>query len=77
MKVQVIQDDRGRATGIFIPISQWKEMKKRYQGLAEMEESDVSKNQLILELKEAIQELKMIEQGKKKSRPASELLNEL
>ena len=77
MKVQVIQDDRGRATGIFIPISQWKEMKKRYQGLAEMEESDGSKNQLILELKEAIQELKLIEQGKKKSRPASELLNEL
>ena len=77
MKVQVIQDDRGRATGIFIPISQWKEMKKRYQGLAEMEESDVSKNQLILELKEAIQELKLIEQGRIKSRPASELLNEL
>ena len=77
MKVQVIQDERGRATGIFIPINQWKALKKRFQGLGELENSDASKNQLMTEIKEAILELKQIEQGKKKSRPASELLNEL
>ncbi|QMW07218.1 hypothetical protein [Spirosoma foliorum] len=36
-----------------------------------------TKAQLITELKEAIQELKAIEQGTKQARPLTDLLNEL
>ena len=35
------------------------------------------KDPILQELKEAIQELKLVEQGKLKARPAKELLNEL
>ena len=77
MGLQIIQDDKGKATGIFIPINEWKALKKQYKNLEELEDEEPSKKQLLSELKEAVQELKRIEQGKAKSRPAIELLNEL
>ena len=77
MKVQVIQDDKGRITGVYIPINHWKELKKRYKGLQEMEASETTEIRLLNELNDAILELKQIEQKKKKARPVSELLNEL
>lgn len=36
-----------------------------------------TKKQILLELKEAVNELKLVEQGKLKARPAQELLDEL
>ena len=77
MKLQIIQDTKGKATGVFIPISDWKELKKRYKGLEVLEYEEPTKEQILKELKEAIVELGLIEQGKLKARPASELLNEL
>ena len=47
MKIQVIQDDKGRTTGVYIPINQWKELKKRYNGLQEMEESETTEIRLL------------------------------
>jgi len=77
MRLQVIQDTKGKATGVFIPINEWKELKKQYKGLEVLENKENSKEQILLELKEAIVELGLIEQGKLKARPAKELLNEL
>ena len=77
MKLQVIQDTKGKATGVFIPISDWKELKKQYKGLEGLEYEEPSKEQILQELKEAIVELGLIEQGKLKARPVKELLNEL
>jgi hypothetical protein len=77
MRLQVIQDDKGKATGVFIPIKEWKALKKQYKNLENLEFEEPSKKQLLNELKEAVLELKLIEQGKAKSRPAIELLNEL
>ncbi len=77
MKLQIIQDTKGKATGVFIPISDWKELKKQYKGLEVLEYEEPTKEQILLELKEAIVELGLIEQGKLKARPAKELLNEL
>ncbi len=73
----MIQDDKGKATGVFIPIKEWKALKKQYKNLEKLEYEEPSKKQLINELKEAVLELNLIEQGKAKSRPATELLNEL
>ena len=77
MVLQIIKDGQGRETGVFIPISFWKKLKKEYSGLGALESEDTSKKQLLQELKEAIAELKLIEQGKLKARSAKEVLDEL
>jgi hypothetical protein len=77
MKLQVIQNGKGKATGVFIPINEWKELKKKYKGLNEIEAAETSKEQILQELKDAVIELKLIEQGKLKARPAQALLDEL
>ena len=38
MNLQFISDSKGRTTGVFIPIQDWKNLKKRYEEL-EQEES--------------------------------------
>ncbi|GAB3022183.1 hypothetical protein GCM10027051_29370 [Niabella terrae] len=77
MRVQVIEDSKGKATGVYIPINEWKELKKQYRDLEALEYEEPTKVQILQELKEAVQELKLVEQGKLKARPAKELLNEL
>ena len=77
MKLQVIQDSKGKATGVFIPINDWKVLKKQYKQLENLENVEPSKMEILQELKEAVKELQLIEQGKLKARPAKDLLNEL
>jgi hypothetical protein len=80
MRLQVIQDSKGKTTGVFIPIGDWNKLKKENKNLAMIEErgyEEPTKKQLLQELKEAVTELKLIEQGKLKARPANELLSEL
>ncbi len=77
MKIQVIQDDKGRTTGIYIPINQWRQLKKKYKGLQRIEPEEPAETRLISELTEAVHELVQIAQKKKKARPADQLLNEL
>lgn len=77
MKVQVINDSKGKPSGVFIPIKDWEVLKKQNKQLQQLENEEPSQVQLISELKAALVELKNIEQGKSKSRPAKMLLNEL
>lgn len=77
MRLQVIRDSKGKATGVYIPINEWKELKKQHRDLEALEYEEPTKEQILQELKEAVQELKLVEQGKLKARPAKELLNEL
>lgn len=77
MRLQIIQDSKGKTTGVYIPINEWKELKKQYKDLEVLEYEEPTKEQLLQELKEAVNELKLIEQGKLKARPAKDLLNEL
>lgn len=37
MNLQYINDDKGNATGIFIPIDEWQDLKRKYKGLQEEE----------------------------------------
>ena len=60
MNLQVIHDTKGNPTGVFIPMQDWKQLKKRYADLAQYEVEEPSKEQLISELTEAIHELKAI-----------------
>lgn len=77
MRVQIIQDSKGKATGVYIPINEWRELKKQYKDLEALEYEEPIKEQILQEIKEAVNELKLVEQGKLKARPAKELLDEL
>ena len=77
MKLQMIQDGRGKATGVFIPIKEWKQLKKQYSDLETLEYEEPTKEKILQELKEAVIELSLIQKGKLKARSAKELLNEL
>lgn len=77
MRLQIIQDSKGKATGVYIPINEWNELKKQHQDLEALEYEEPTKEQILQELKEAVNELKLVEQGKLKARPARELLDEL
>jgi hypothetical protein len=37
MSLQYISDSNGQTTGIFIPIDEWNEMKKKYHGIEKEE----------------------------------------
>lgn len=77
MKLQVIQDEKGKAAGVFIPIGEWKQLKKQYKELETLEYEEPTKKQILQELRQAMLELKLVEEGKLKARPANALLDEL
>lgn len=77
MRLQVIQDSNGKPTGVYIPINEWRKLKKQHRDLEKLEQAEPTKQQVLKELKEAVLELQLIERGKRKARPAKELLDEL
>ena len=40
MNLQYISDNTGKTTGVFIPISEWNELKSKYKGI-EQEQMDI------------------------------------
>jgi hypothetical protein len=40
MNLQFISDSKGQTTGVFIPINEWNELKKKYKGI-DKEEIDI------------------------------------
>ena len=40
MNLQYISDNTGKTTGVFIPISEWNELKSKYKGI-DQEEADL------------------------------------
>lgn len=77
MGLQIIEDAKGKATGIFIPMSEWQELKRLHKDLELLENEAPNKTQLLEELKQAVNELALIQKGELKSRPAKALLDEL
>ena len=41
MNLQYVSDSKGKTTGVFIPINEWNELKKKYKSI-ELEELSVS-----------------------------------
>lgn len=77
MDLQVIEDAKGKPAGVFIPISKWRQLKKIHKDLEQLEYKEPTKAELLQELKDAVEELTLIEKGKLRSRPAKEILDEL
>jgi hypothetical protein len=77
MKIKIIQDSKGKATGVYIPMNQWKALKRQYKALGDLEEVTSGKKQLLTEIKAALAELELIEKGQLQARPARELIADL
>jgi hypothetical protein len=77
MRLQIIQGDNGRDTGVFIPIKEWRELKKQYKDLEALEYAEPAKEQLLQELRQAVKELTLAEKGQLHARPVKELIDEL
>ena len=77
MSLQFIQNEKGKPTGVFIPINEWKQMKAVYKNLETWEEPELTKEQILANIKQGVEEVKLVIAGKLKGRPLQELLDEL
>lgn len=77
MSLQFIQNEKGKPTGVFIPINEWEQMKAEYKNLENWEEPELTKEQILANIKQGVEEVKLVIAGKLKGRPARELLDEL
>lgn len=78
MNVQYISDRKGRHTGVYIPIKEWEKIKKRYDlPIEEEDEQPLTKQQLLADVKEALEEVKLYKQGKVQLQSARDFLDEL
>ncbi len=77
MNIQYISDNKGNTAGVFIPIQEWETLKSQFKGLEEIEIGEQTKEDILQGIKQAVEEMNLIKQGKMKARDAKELLNEL
>lgn len=77
MNLQYISDNKGKTTGVFIPIQEWEGLKSKFKGLEEVELGEQSKAEILQGLQQAVEEMNLVKQGKLKARDAKDLLNEL
>ena len=77
MNLQYIRDNRGKTTGVFIPIQEWELLKSKFKGLEEEVLGDQSKEEILQGIQIAVEEMNLIKKGKLKARDAKDLLNEL
>ena len=78
MRLQIIQDEKGKNAGVFIPYNQWRQLKKQHKELEALEqEEQPGKEQVLRNIKKGLKEVKQFRQGKLKTTPAKDFLNEL
>ena len=77
MSLQIIQNEKGKPAGVFIPIKEWKQMKAQYKDLKNWEVPEQTEEEILDNIRQAVEEMKLIKAGKLKGRPARELLDEL
>ena len=77
MSLQYILDSKGEKTGVFIPIKEWERLKKTFKELKKEPVTDTSNEEITEDLKEALDQVKLHQEGKVKLKSARELLDEL
>jgi hypothetical protein len=77
MSLQIIQNEKGKPAGVFIPINEWKQMKAMYENLKIWEEPEQTNEEILNNIRQAVEEMRLIKAGKLKGRPLQELLDEL
>ena len=77
MPVQFLSDAKGNTTAVLVPIEQWREISSIYKKEVLAKEMPPAKKELLKGIKEALQEVKQIESGKKKGTSLKQFLDEL
>lgn len=73
MDLQYITDERGHKSGVQLPIQDWEKIQKDLEELERLR----NKKLFLSELAEAVEEMKLIKEGKVQARNAEDFLNEL
>ncbi len=73
MNLQYITDTKGRKSAVQLPIKDWEQIQKDLGELKRLR----NKKLFMTELSEAIEEMKLIKEGKKQVRNAEDFLDEL
>lgn len=73
MNLQFITDTKGNKSAVQLPMKDWEQIQK---DLGELERLR-NKKLFMTELAEAVEEMKLIKEGKKQARNAEDFLNEL
>ena len=73
MKIQYITDGRGHKNAVQLPIQDWEQIQKDLEELERLR----NKKLFLSELAEAVEEMKLIKEGKIQARNAEDFLNEL
>lgn len=66
MQIQYITDNKGHKTNVVVPYKEWEHLMQ-----------EIQKQKMLLGLKKAVSEIKVMKSGKKKLRSMEELLDEL
>ncbi len=72
MNLQYITDTKGRKSAVQVPMNEWEQIQKDLEELERLR----NKKLFLTELAEAVEEMKLIKEGKKQARNAEDFLNE-
>jgi hypothetical protein len=73
MNLQYITDTKGHKSAVQLPMKEWEQIQKDLDELERLR----NKKLFMTELAEAVEEMKLIKEGKKQARNAEDFLNEL
>jgi hypothetical protein len=73
MNLQYITDTKGHKSAVQLPMKDWEQIQKDLDELERLR----NKKLFMTELAEAVEEMKLIKEGKKQARNAENFLNEL
>ena len=76
MSLQYISDSIGKTSGVYIPIQEWNRLKKKYTILKMLEGKDEDLK-ILNDLRDAVNDINLINQGKLKAKTFNEFLDEL
>lgn len=73
MEIKYITDDKGKKNAVLLPMRDWEKIQKDLEAYQQLK----NKKRFLLDLNEAIEEMKLVLQGQKEARDAEEFVNEL
>ena len=78
MSIQYLINNKGKTTAVMLPIKEWQTIQKQLNNALDEEEyKELTKEEILENIRQGLKEVKLIEEGKLKSRPAKDFINEL
>lgn len=79
MNIQYLINNKGKTIAVMLPIKEWQTIQKQLNNALDEEEEykEPTKEEILENIRQGLKEVKLIEEGKLKSRPAKDFINEL